>query len=147
MDLPTKFAIRKPRVLLAGTQDAIDTVRAALGDLLDYICADSVETAIGHLDRDLDLILCNVRFDESRMFDFLRAVRERDVAQGIPVVCIRAHDRPLSPGTHDAIEAALREFDTACFVDLYSLSRESGGSAALAILRNTVFSRLKPREH
>jgi len=63
-----------PRMLIAGTQDAIDLVRAVLEKDVQLVPALSVEAAVRGLGPNIHLILCNVRFDDSRMFDFLDAL-------------------------------------------------------------------------
>ena len=59
------------RVLVAGTQDVVDAARAALGADLELPAAYSVAEALKHIEGGVDLVLCNVRFDDSRMFDFI----------------------------------------------------------------------------
>ncbi|HZQ74096.1 MAG TPA: hypothetical protein VFB08_14360 [Burkholderiales bacterium] len=143
--MDTNIATRKPNVLIAGTPDTIDTVREVFGDALDLRVAHTLYGALDALDKETELILCNVRFDESRMFDFLYAVRARPNSAAIPIVCFRAPDKSLSEAMHGAIDSALRTFDNATFVDMHEIARKSGAAAAMDGLRVAVVSRLDGR--
>ena len=125
-------------VLIAGTEEAIDAARASLGDTYEYRIASSVEEAIAMIDQNLAVIACSVRFDESRMMDFVQRVRDDPVGCAIPVVCFRSLDRVLSPGLHCAIEQTIALFPKVTFVDLYAIQRGAGRDAALVAFREAV---------
>jgi hypothetical protein len=61
------------------------------------------------------LILCNVRFDESRMFNFLYALK----------------DMPAATATYRAIEVALEALDVPDFIDLPRLIAQHGPKCAV----------------
>jgi CheY-like chemotaxis protein len=67
--------------------------RAMLGRILaghDLSFAETMEQAEQLLrERNFDLIVCTVYFDESRMFDLLRLAKDTPEWQGIPFVCVR----------------------------------------------------------
>jgi len=131
-----------PVILLAGTLDAIATAKSVLGPDFSYRTAMSVHEATSQLRSDIDLVLCNVAFDESRMFEFIQVVRS-SLADGIvPILCFRHHERALSKSTHDAIELAVRTFERVAFIDLYSLSRAQGAAYAQSALRQAVLSEI-----
>src|SRR5689334_9636705 len=95
----------KPRVLVAGTELAITTCGRLLHDEAQMISARSVTEALERLAPAPDLIISSVRFDESRMFDFLQEVRRRC---GAPVLCCRIVNKPLSPTMYHSIETAAK---------------------------------------
>lgn len=132
----------KRRVLVAGTPDAIATVRVVLGATFNLVCAGSSEEALRAINAPIDLIVCNVRFDESRMFDFLNAVRKRRDLRSVPIVCFRALDHPLTSAVRESIDTALQTFERATFVDLDAVAKRSGISSALLTLREVVLSSL-----
>ena len=134
-----------PIILVAGTPHAIRTAQDVLGPSYRYRAALSVEEAIGKLSSGVDLIVCNVSFDGSRMFDFMQAARSSAKTRAIPIVCFRNHDRPLSRSMHNVIDLSVRAFDRATFVDLYSLTRQDGLESALAAFRGAVANSLKER--
>jgi hypothetical protein len=129
------------RVLVAGTQDAIDAARAALGEELELAAAYSVAEALQQVAGGVELVLCNVRFDDSRMFDFLQALNKRPAARRAPVICCRVLLHTL-PGVHHAVEMALEALGVAAFVDLAKLAQRDGAAAAEEKLREIVMAHL-----
>jgi hypothetical protein len=127
-------------VLVAGTQDVIDAARAALAGELELATAYSVAEALREVER-VELVLCNVRFDDSRMFDFLGALSAKPGAR-VPVVCCRVARAPISAGARRGIELALEALGVAAFLDLHELEARHGRQRALALLRETVLARL-----
>jgi hypothetical protein len=133
----------RARVLVAGTRLGIDLVRDVLGGDADLVGAQSVTEALAEVDRGVELIICNVRFDDSRMFDFLGALGGRGSARGVPVVCCRVLHRPLSVGARRAIALALEALGVAEFVDMQAIEEEQGSDAARQALRRAALSRLR----
>lgn len=135
------------RVLVAGTQDVIDAARAALGDELgsglELAAAYSVTEALSQVQGGVDLVLCNVRFDDSRMFDFLGALNAMPGAGRLPVVCCRVAHSPISAGARRGIELALEALGVVAFLDMYELESRDGPAAAHAALRKVVLARLR----
>ena len=130
------------RVLVAGTQDAVDTARAALGGELELAAAYSVAEALKEVEGGVELVLCNVRFDDSRMFDFLGALNAMPRDKRLPVVCCRVARSPVSAGARRGIELALEALGVLAFVDLYEVETRDGPDAAQAVLRATVMAYL-----
>lgn len=85
---------RRPKVLVAGTRHAIDVLTTALGNEFDVAGSTTIPDAIARLPQ-VDLVMCNVQFDDSRMFEFLHEMRERHGGRNIPVICCRVHAAPL----------------------------------------------------
>ena len=97
----------RPRVLVAGTYDAIDALSQALGGEADLVAARSVKEALAELQRgSFDTIVCSVRFDESRMFEFLQAVMQHPHARPPRIVAFRANESALTHSTRTAIRNA-----------------------------------------
>lgn len=132
----------RPRVLVAGTRQSIAAVREVLGEDAELVGAESVVEALTQVERGVRLIICNVRFDDSRMFDFLGALAGRTSAGGVPVICCRVLHRPLSAGARRAIALALEALGVAEFVDMQAIEEEQGWEAAREALRRAALSRL-----
>ena len=130
------------RVLVAGTQDAVDTARAALGGELELAAAYSVAEALKEVEGGVELVLCNVRFDDSRMFDFLGALNAMPRAKRLPVVCCRVARSPVSAGARRGIELALEALGVLAFLDMHEVETRDGLEAARAALRATVMAHL-----
>ena len=130
------------RVLVAGTQDVVDAARAAIGGELELAAAYSVAEALKQVEGGVDLVLCNVRFDASRMFDFLGALNAMPRSRRLPVVCCRVARSPVSAGARRGIELALEALGVIAFLDLHELEARDGLEAARAALRAAVMSHL-----
>ena len=130
------------RVLVAGTQDAVDTARAALGGELELAAAYSVTEALKEVEGGVELVLCNVRFDDSRMFDFLGALNAMPHTRRLPVVCCRVARTPVSAGARRGIELALEALGVLAFLDMHEVETRDGLEAAQAALRATVLAHL-----
>jgi hypothetical protein len=129
-------------VLVAGTQEIIDTALAALAGEMELVSAYSVAEALNRIQGGVDLVLCNVRFDDSRMFDFLGALNAMPAAQRVPVICCRVLRTPMSAGARRGIELALEALGVVAFLDMHEVEREQGAAAAQAALRQVVMTHL-----
>ena len=126
-------------MLVAGTRGAIELLSDLLGDDAEVVSARSVREALERLgDGDYGTIACNVRFDESRMFEFLQGVRERPECQGIPIVAFRAGGARMSQSMRNAIRYGLEALGVDVFIDLPQFEAELGREQAHAMLRDTV---------
>lgn len=132
----------KPRVLVAGTELAISTCERLLDEQAQVIPARSVPEALERLDPAPDLIISSVRFDESRMFDFLQEVRSRCQA---PVLCCRIVSKPLSPAMYQSIETAAKALGVKAFFDLDSEIRAHGAAEAEQRLHRLIHTHLPVR--
>lgn len=135
----------RPRVLIAGTQQAIETLRGVLGGDFDLASATSIHEALYLLEPRVDLILCNVRFDDSRMFEFLHALQSTPSGRGVPVICCRLQSDPLSPRVRRAIEHALEALGITIFVDRPLLLERYHPAVVDEMLRQLVLDRLGRR--
>lgn len=130
------------RLLVAGTQDVVDAARAALGAEFELAAAYSVSEALKQVEGGVDLVLCNVRFDDSRMFDFLGALNATPRSRRLPVVCCRVARTPVSAGARRGIELALEALGVLAFLDMQELESREGAEAARQALRAAVMSHL-----
>ena len=130
------------RVLVAGTQDVVDAARAALAGEFEIATAFSVAEALKEVERGVELVLCNVRFDDSRMFDFLGALNAMPSSRRLPVLCCRVARGPVSGGARRGIELALEALGVLAFLDMHELEARDGLEAARAALRAAVMRHL-----
>jgi hypothetical protein len=102
-----------------GTGLSLPLMMEILGAEADVVAAGSVREALARFDEGpCDVIACNVRFDESRMFEFLLGLRERPAGERARVVCFRASGPELSRGMRSAIRHGLEALGVRVFVDL-----------------------------
>jgi CheY-like chemotaxis protein len=135
----------RPRVLIAGTQQAIDILQEVLGGDFELLSATSINEALYLLEPQVDLVLCNVRFDDSRMFEFLHALQTAPAGRGLPVICCRVENDPLTPRVRRAIEHALEALGISIFVDRPLLLERYHAAVVDEMLRQLVIDRLSGR--
>ena len=131
-----------PRVLIAGTEIAIATCERLIGDAADCVEARSLADALERIDPTVTLIISSVRFDESRMFDFLTALEARRDRCRAAVICCRVVHEPLSDAMHGAIETATHALGVKAFFDLDTEVRRLGQEAAERKLTDLIFEHL-----
>jgi hypothetical protein len=103
--------------------------------VIDYTAACDLAT------RDVDLVVCGVHFDDSRMFEFFSTVRR----MGRPFICFRGLTTPLLPGALHVIRLAGEVLGSAGFIDFVALGAEHGEDAAIAKARECIEQALKGR--
>jgi len=135
--------MNKPLVLIAGTRPAVQTVQDLLGTEAECLPANSLDEALRRLQAHPDVIVCNVRFDESRMLDLLQAAKAEPATRDTPFVCFRL--TPLSAALRRSIEVAVLALGAIAFVDLSSLDRDADRDAAEASLRQIILSHVRQR--
>jgi DNA-binding NtrC family response regulator len=107
----------KPTVLLAMRPQAVVPVQRAIGQYAELVAASRYEDALAKLSsRDFDLVVCGIYFEETRMFDLVRAVK-RDYPS-VPIICCRLGDSAIPPITLEATGIAAKSMGAAGFYDL-----------------------------
>ena len=80
--------------------------------------------------RRCSLVVIGVYFDDSQMFDLVRFIRNDEIHNEVPIVCVRG-----SPGftavTTRTLEMAVKALSADAFVDLLHFDDEQAGDAAL----------------
>ena len=73
-----------PRVLLADVAEDFEMIERILGPEVKVARAASLEDALEAIVAGVDLVLCGIHFDDSRMFDLLRYVKADPTLRSIP---------------------------------------------------------------
>ena len=77
-----------------------------------------------------DLVAIGVYFDDSRMFDLVRALRSDDDHGEVPIVCVRG--RPgFTAVTAQTLQLTLKALAADEFLDLLHFGDDEAGNAAL----------------
>jgi CheY-like chemotaxis protein len=76
------------------------------------------EAAHAALKRGFDLIVIDMHFDDSRMFDLLRYLRSEERLAGTPVICMRTHRFEWASITGEGLEIAVKALGGQAFIDL-----------------------------
>lgn len=105
-------------MLAALRPQGVVAVQRAVGQYVDPIGVDRYDDAVAALRsrQDIDLVACGVFFDETRMFDLLRTVRQE--FPHIPFVCCRVGERELPPVSLEAVGIAAKSMGAAGIISL-----------------------------
>ncbi len=108
----------KPKVLAALRPQGVVAVQRAVGQYVEPVPAYTYDEAVSVLRsrQDIDLVACGVFFDETRMFDLLRTVRQE--FPDIPFVCCRVGERELQPVSLEAVGIAAKSMGAAGMISL-----------------------------
>src|SRR5688572_20511713 len=107
------------RILIAASSEpSAIVVRILAGH--ELLCAETMEEAERFLgERNFDLIVCTIVFDESRMFDLLRLAKSKPEWQRIPFVCARVMAHVLrSPATLASAAFTSRALGAEAFLNI-----------------------------
>jgi DNA-binding NtrC family response regulator len=128
------------RVLVACSRDSEEILRNALDPLgVRILRAYTHDEAKAHLDAGIDVVVCSLRFDESRMLDFIAEIaRERP---RLPVVCCHVSGKLREASLRAAFTAA-GHLGAVAVVDFPDPDREAQTAGANAELRAAVAANL-----
>ena len=131
----------KARVLVAADAEIDERMRECLpGHELHFV--RTMHQAVGELRRDgYQLLVIELTFDESRMFELLQYVRALPKYQDAPVICVYGDHQHLSDAVIRNIDVAVKALGGRAFLDLregsiaypadcHALSRVAGNSAS-----------------
>ena len=123
------------RVLVAAQPLAWRALQTMLADVLDLVPAHTTTDAFKILERErVDLIVSTIAFDESRMLDFLQAVKQASSTSGIPFLCSRVLASVIRDNLVAAMAALCKESGACDFVDIARLPPDT----AQDVLRSAV---------
>lgn len=100
----------------------------------EVIYAETLNSALRITEQDsFDAIICGVAFDESRMFDFLRAITADEKFTNVPFICCRVTDSELINAIFENLQVSCRLLG-AEFVDFHRMKKEGRQSEFLDVL-------------
>jgi hypothetical protein len=127
------------KILVADAPEAIPLHRKILAPVyhlrtvIDYTAACDLAT------KDVDLVVCGVHFEESRMVDFFSTVSRIPK----PFVCFRSIETPIQPAALHVIKLAGEVLGSVGFIDFVQLRAELGEERAIAETRQCMEEALK----
>ena len=128
------------RILAAIPPEAEAILRRAVGDAATLLPAHTIEEAYGVAAQSVDIIVCGINFDESRMFELLRAVKADSRLKKTPFVCVRLIGTNLTPTLTQSLQISCTLLGAAQFIDFYALERTFGPDAAPLELARMIFA-------
>jgi hypothetical protein len=125
------------RLLVCTVPEMLDTARKSLGNRYDCRFSLSVNDACSYLNAKPHAILCNVHFDDGRLFDFLLYVKAHPHGRTVPIIV--SQSRPtLTPPMIKGIEAASRSIGIAAFIEIFEWTQAYGPDEASIRVRATI---------
>jgi len=114
-----------------------------LGTEFDIVgVCTTLSEAISSLHRDVESIVCEIHFDDSRMFDLLRLAKADPATREIPFVCFRDMDSHLAPPFLESLQIACKALGAVAFIDLFDLKARYGTKQADARFREILTNAL-----
>ena len=132
----------RQRALVAAHHAGWARLQILLDPVVDTVPVHTMKDAVETLDRErIDLIICTFAFDESRMIEFLQAVKSRGPGGAIPFICCRALRGVLSDRTIQTTAKVCLQCGAATFVDIADLEPDK----AQSVLKSAVTAYLPRR--
>ena len=129
------MASRRRRALIASRPKGRELLREMLGDSLDLVPVRTMEEAFEALERQpVDLILSTLAFDESRMIEFLQAVKRERKLRDIPFYCCRVVRGIVTDDLVGKMAAVCRECGAEDFADVAKLEKAAAARAMKGML-------------
>lgn len=99
-------------------------MHSAFAKRAELLPATTVAEALALLDVDLDLIVCQMHFDDSRMFDLLRAARQ--TAPDVPFVACRLVGSVLTRAMMEAMIIGVKHAGAETFLGIEVMQQKYG---------------------
>jgi hypothetical protein len=99
-----------------------------------------MEEALVVATQGVEIIICGIHFDDSRMFELLRAIKADSYLRSIPFICVRLLGSNLAPTLIQSLEISCELLGAASFIDLHILERTYGRQRAEAELARMIFA-------
>ena len=132
------------RILVAVAEDSTEKIVELLGDGFQLQLAKTVQHAHTLLKQSqFDLIVCGVRFDDSRLLDLLQQCKSDPQLASIPFLCMRVLRGKLSLDCLRDIVLASSALGAAGFFDVEQCDRDVGPEATATEYRKLVRSLLE----
>lgn len=125
-----------PTLLLAATSKDRKVLIPALCDDFHLIEAATSKQAFRNIGRQKpDAILCTLLFDESRMFDFLKDLKDNPETATIPFITCRAIASQLPEDVIKKLDIVSMSFGAVMFLDFLLLFEQGRQSEAVPLIK------------
>ena len=133
------------KLLIAVRPEDRDLVMAIVGNEFNIALCHTFTAAQAHMDETVKLVVCGVHFDNGKVFDFLRYVRESPSTENVPFFILLGAGSRYSPAIIDGIRAAAKLLRVTGFTDLTRFADKVGKEAAYEALRQGIRDTLVQR--
>jgi CheY-like chemotaxis protein len=98
------------------------------------------EAAHAALKHNFELIVIDMHFDDSRMFDLLRYLRSEERLRSTPVICLRSHRFEWTNIAGEGLEIAVKALGGQAFIDLAKYGTDPAADLQIRKLIDGFFS-------
>lgn len=126
------------KLLIAIRPEDVEFTKIILNDEFDVVFCHTYEDALAKLDDTVKLITCGVHFDNGRVFDLLRYVRDNRRTEHLPFFIMLGASSRYSPAIVHGIKAAADLLKVTGFTDLTRFADKIGKEEAFAALRQGI---------
>ncbi len=118
------------RILVADVPQMDERYAAALpGETLAFV--RTMDEAKRALAAGCDLVVIGVHFDDSQMFDLVRAIRSAEERAKLPIVCVRGPGGCTALASR-SLETTAKALGADAFLDLLHCASDEAANASLA---------------
>lgn len=128
----------RPKLLIAVRPEDVALSRQILGDEFNAVFCHSYEEACAQLDDSIKLVTCGVHFDNGKVYDLLRFVRERTATANLPFFVMLGAGSRYSPAIVQGIRVAAKLLKVTAFTDLTRFADKLGSEASMDALRQGI---------
>lgn len=126
------------RVLIADVPEAMAVLTQGLDQHFQVIPRTSWIGACAAVHEGIDLVLCGLGFEESKMFELLDYLRSQQETRSTPFFCIKSIRQKLPSTINSGIGIALHAKGMAGYLDFEGWQVRFGEREAAAILRRKI---------
>jgi response regulator RpfG family c-di-GMP phosphodiesterase len=121
-----------PRILIADSRKDESFIQSLLAPEFEVIAVTTMKQATKLLkEEQFDLIMVDVRFDESRMFEVMQLSRILPLSAEKPVICFAVEVTPIGRIVHESLCFTARALGAWMFLSLHDLAEVEARRAEL----------------
>lgn len=135
----------RPKLLIAIRPEDAGLSKVILGDEFDAVICHTYEEACAQLDDSIQLVTCGVHFDNGKVFDLLRFVRENPRMESLPFFILLGAGSRYSPAIVQGIRTAAKLLKVTAFTDLTRFADKLGKDASFDALRKGIHDAIAAR--
>lgn len=114
------------RLLVADVQQGIERLKRLCGDKHQVVATTAFREACELAEQDgFDCVIVGVHFAESRMYEFIKWIKENGHKSHIPIIAYKQLFTPMSDFLHDSIKVATKALGACTYIDSSRSAHES----------------------
>lgn len=120
------------RVLIADEPIGASFLQSLLADEHELLIVDTLKIAVETLwQRDFDLIIIGVHFDDSRMYELMTECKSIPTCIGKPIICFCTRETVLTRTMHESIDVSSKALGAWMYIDQHDYNVKKNPDAEL----------------